>query len=80
MKIYGTPDADDTATLALMAFVASNAPHLTPTYLLHHQRVPIDARPCKRPGSLLVQMVMDNGRVISALQNMNDKHISFSES
>ena len=64
MKVYGVPDADLTAYNLLVEYVGSR-PVL---YILHHQRMPVDARPCKLPLSLSVQAVMEDGAVITAQQ------------
>lgn len=64
MKIYGQPDPDDTAYKLLMEYVGDK----DILYILHHQRIPVDARPCKLPLSLRVQAVLLNGEVITAMQ------------
>ena len=65
MKAYGQPNADTTALDLLLTLVDPEKV----AYILHHQRIPIDARPCKLPQSLLVQAVMLDNTVISVRQN-----------
>ena len=64
MRIYGKPDDDSAAYNALMQAVGD----AEVTYIMHHQRVPIDARPCKLPTSLMVQAVLVGGKVVTATQ------------
>lgn len=66
MKVYGQPD-EDTAALDLLLKLVDPEKVV---YILHHQRIPIDARPCKLPQSLLVQAVMLDSTVISVRQNI----------
>ena len=65
MKVYGTPDADTTAIDYLLSIVSVEQVES----ILHHPRIPIDARPCKLPQSLLVQAVMKDKTVINVRQN-----------
>lgn len=65
MKVYGTPDADTTAIDYLMSIVDIDEVQA----IMHHQRVPIDARACKLPQSLLVQAVMIDNTVVNVRQN-----------
>jgi hypothetical protein len=65
MKHYGTPDPDTTAYDVLMALVDSQ----DVTSVLHSQRMPIDSRTCQRPGSLLIQAVLNNNTVITVRQD-----------
>lgn len=63
-KEYGKPDADPSAyNLLLQTITAEKV-----VRILHHPRIPIDARLCQLPGSLLVQAVLEDGRVISVRQ------------
>ncbi len=45
-------------------------------YTIFHPIVPIDARPCKRPGSATVQFVKHDGVVVSATRFI-EGHVSF---
>lgn len=63
-KIYGSPDAD-TSTYDLLMEAVQGKEVLR---ILHHQRKPIDARPCQLPDSLMVQAVLIDGTVITARQ------------
>lgn len=65
MKTYGTPDADTTAIDYLMSIVDTE----DVIAIMHHQRVPIDARACQLPQSLLVQAVMCDNTVVNVRQN-----------
>ena len=65
MKIYGKPDEDTTAIDYLLSIVDID---LVQT-IMHHQRVPIDARACQLPQSLLVQAVMMDNTVVNVRQN-----------
>lgn len=71
MKEFGTPDADLTAYKVLIAYVADQSVN----YILHHQRMPVDARPCKLPLSLRVQAVLANGQVVTAFQAAPGKKV-----
>lgn len=64
MKEYGTPDPDDTAYRAVIKHVEG----LEVAHILHHQRVPINARMCRLPQSLKVQAVLVDGSVITYVQ------------
>ena len=64
MEEYGTPDSDKTAYMVLLAYVEG----MDVKYILHHQRMPIDARPCQLPQSLKVQAVLGNGKVVTCQQ------------
>ena len=64
MKIYGQPDQDQTAYNTLLAYLKGEEPKA----ILHHQRQPPNARPCKGPMSLRVQAIMQDGRIITAHQ------------
>lgn len=65
MKIYGKPDGDTTAIDYLMSIVDTDLVQA----IMHHQRVPIDARACQLPQSLLVQAVMMDNTVVNVRQN-----------
>ena len=45
-------------------------------YTLFHDRVPIDARPCQRPGSYKVQLVGLDGVVYTATRFL-EGHVSY---
>lgn len=64
MKEYGTPDADSTAYLLLLEHIKG----MEVLSILHHPRVPIDARACLLPQSLKVRAVLLNGQVITCQQ------------
>lgn len=63
-KEYGTPDEDLAAYNMLLVAVLG----LEVRHILHHPRKPLDAKMCQKPGSLLVQAVLADGRVISIRQ------------
>lgn len=65
MKIYGKPDEDTTAIDYLLSIVDIDLVQ----GIMHHQRVPIDARACQLPQSLLVQAVMMDNTVVNVRQN-----------
>jgi hypothetical protein len=65
MKVYGVPDPDTTAYELLMTLVDQQ----DVKSVLHHQRMPMDARACQRPGSLLIQAVLNNNTVITVRQS-----------
>ncbi len=64
MIVYGTPDPDAAAIDFLMAEIQGREVR----YIIHHPRVPAEARPCKYPNSLLVQAVMWDNTVVSVRQ------------
>ena len=64
MTEYGTPAEDLSAYHLLVSLV----PMERVKHILHHPRMPIDARPCRLPGSLLVQAVLVDGTVVSVRQ------------
>lgn len=64
MKVYGLPDPDSTALDTLLAYVDG----MDVMYVLCHQRMPVDARPCKLPLSLKVQAILKNNVVVTAFQ------------
>ena len=64
MKEYGTPDPDRVAYLAVLRHTVD----MPVKYIVHHQRVPINARACQLPQSLLVQAVLVDGQVVTAFQ------------
>ena len=64
-KEYGKPDTDTAAYDLLMQIVINEQV----VRILHHPRIPIDARLCQMPGSLLVQAVLEDGRVVSVRQS-----------
>ncbi len=68
MKEYGQPDEDTAPYSRLLDHIAERYPTLSIQYVLHNQRVPIDARPCQLPLSLRVQAVLSNGQIITAFQ------------
>jgi len=59
---YGTPDPDETAVKHLLSLYPN------PLYVLHNQRVPINARPCQQPGSLTVTAVLPDNKTVSVVQ------------
>lgn len=63
-KTYGEPDADSSVLEALLDSLGDAEVR----YILHHQRMPINARPCKLPCSLIVQAVLTNEVVVTAFQ------------
>ena len=65
MKTYGKPDEDTTAIDYLMSIVDTDLVQA----IMHHQRVPIDARASQLPQSLLVQAVMMANTVVNVRQN-----------
>lgn len=72
-KFYGRQDADSRLLVAIVTYAeAQGAERLT---VAMHQRVPLDSKPCRRPGSLTYDFKLDdnpwqagkqlaNGRVI----------------
>ena len=66
MKVYGTPDADTATVETLQKWLADN--NMQAEYIMHYQRVPVDARPCKMPLSLTTQLILTNKRVVTAFQ------------
>ena len=64
IKEYGTPDKDRTAYNLLMEHVKT----MPVVSIIHHQRVPIDARACLLPQSLKVQAVLMYGAVVTCTQ------------
>lgn len=65
MKQYGTPDADTAPYDKLVSMLDMEQVQA----IMHHPRVPIDARACQLPGSLLVQAVMCDNTVVNVRQN-----------
>lgn len=63
-KVYGVQDPDTTAYDLLMQIIKDKKV----ARVLLHQRMPINARPCKLPGSLTVQAVLESGEVITVRQ------------
>lgn len=63
-KVYGESDEDSTAEDLLRELVADKSV----AYLLLHKRMPLNARPCKLPGSLTVQAVLTNKTVVTVRQ------------
>lgn len=68
MKVYGVPNTDPTAFHALLDWLYINRTGKKIKYVMHYQRVPIDARPCLLPQSLRVQAVLEDGTVVTAMQ------------
>lgn len=66
MVIYGKPDEDTATVDALNNWLREQQAEAV--YILHHQRVAIDARPCRLPLSLTTQLVLDDKRVVTAFQ------------
>lgn len=66
MVVYGKPDEDTATVDALQNWLREQPAEAT--YILHHQRVPIDARPCRLPQSLTTQLVLEDKRVVTAFQ------------
>jgi hypothetical protein len=66
MTEYGTPDSDTAPLDTLKAWLLANSQEAV--YIMHYQRVPIDARPCQLPTSLKVQAVLEDGRTVTAFQ------------
>ncbi len=64
MKEYGVPDPDTTAYCLLMQAVQGKSVE----YVMHHPRVPLNARQCQMPGSLKVQALLLDKTVITAVQ------------
>ena len=64
-KVYGESDKDLTAENLLRETVKDSEVR----YLILHQRMPLNARPCKLPGSLTVQAMLSNGCVVTVRQN-----------
>lgn len=64
MKVYGVPNVDPTAYHCLLDYLAGRKVK----YILHNQRVPIDARPCLLPQSLRIQAVLEDDTVVTAFQ------------
>lgn len=62
---YGTPDPDLSAYNRLVELAATE----DVMYILHHQRVPIDARSCLGPGSLKVQAIIVGGKLLTVRQS-----------
>lgn len=63
-KEYGSPDSDSTAYDLLREYTKN----MVVVYIMHHPRVPIDARACQMPQSLKVQAVMAYGNIITSTQ------------
>lgn len=64
MQTYGKPDEDTAAINYLLSIVDTDNVRA----IMYHQRVPIDARACLLPQSLLVQAVMLDNTVINVRQ------------
>lgn len=64
MKTYGTPDEDTTAFDYLLTIVDIDKVQA----FMYHRRIPIDARACQLPQSLLVQALMNDNTVINVRQ------------
>lgn len=64
MKEFGACDADRSAYELLLQSVDP----AQVKYIVHHQRVPVDARMCRLPLSLSVQAVLTNNQVVTAFQ------------
>jgi hypothetical protein len=69
---YGTPDPDPAAYNRLVELAKDE----DVTYILHHQRVPIDARTCLGPGSVKVQAVIAGGKLLTVKQS-SDGELQF---
>ncbi len=65
MKTYGTSDEDLTAENLLYDVIKE----MEVQYIILHPRTPIDARPCRLPGSLLAQAVLQDGQIITVRQS-----------
>lgn len=61
---YGIPDPDPAAYNRLLELTATE----DVMYILHHPRVPIDARLCLSPGSVKVQAVIAGGKFLVVRQ------------
>ena len=67
-KVYGESDKDLTAENLLRETIKD----CSVRYLILHQRMPLSARPCKLPGSLMVQAVLSDGQIVTVMQNKVD--------
>lgn len=74
MKSYGTPNEDTAPLTALMDAVKG----LEVEHILHFPRVPVDARPCQLPLSLVVKAVLQNKAVVTAFQPSPGKRVEIS--
>jgi hypothetical protein len=70
---YGTPDTDPAAYQYLLTLAL---PMGEIKYILHHQRKPLDAKHCQNPGSLRVQAVFVNNRVLTIIQLRNGEFLT----
>lgn len=66
MKEYGPRDEDTTAYDVLTRHIEAN--QLEVNYIMHYARMPIDARPCQLPLSLLVVAVLSDGSILRCRQ------------
>lgn len=66
MTEYGTPDSDTAPLDTLKSWLLANTQKAV--YIMHYQRVPVDARACQLPTSLKVQAVLEDGRIVTAFQ------------
>lgn len=63
-KVYGRLDPDPTLLEAVRGFAKEQgASHLL---IAAHQRVPVDARPCQFPGTLLYEIQLDHDKCYTA--------------
>lgn len=63
-KEYGKPDIDVSAYLLLLDTVKD----MDVKYIMHYDRVPVSARPCRSPGLLKIQALLSNNKVITVVQ------------
>ena len=63
MTEYGTPDADTAAYDKLLTLAEGEI-----TYILHHPRKALDEKNCQNPGSVRVQAVFADNRVLTVTQ------------
>lgn len=66
IKEYGPVDEDLTAYQTLLDYLTEQG--LTPLYIAHHKRKPLQSKQCQWPGSVRVQAVLTTGKVISSIQ------------
>lgn len=69
---FGPQDADTSAFIELLTLAE---PIGEVKYILHHARRPLDAKHCQYPGSIKVQAVFVNNKVLTVIQLRNGEFL-----
>jgi hypothetical protein len=74
MKQFGPKNIDEAPLNGLLETL--KVKRLEPLYILHYARVPMNVRMCQQPGSLKVQAVLPDNKVLTVIQLRPDGPIT----